>query len=156
MKKTFASNPSVFVIAVLILALIGSIVLAHWLPSLEMATTLLAALLSVGCLVHIYQEHHAWNTREERLCRQLIEHVYHEYAHLPQVAPIADHLASILANQSSPECRLETLKRLQSDQTCQLAFVQEIQAKALEQDVLETLGLCWQKPSNEKNYSIRA
>lgn len=127
-----------------------------WVFNLEVGTTLLAALMSIGCLAHIYREHHRWLLAEHDLSEQVIAQLCERFTHLPTKAGLADFLHHTLEQQSSPEVRLNTLKQLQQDQALQLAFVKEVQEIQAEQDVLETLGLNWQQSSNAKEFHISA
>lgn len=130
--------------------------LVPWLFNLEVATTLVAALMSIGCLLHIYQEHQHWLQKEHDLEEEVLQHIVSEYPHLPAKAGMAKYLHQTLEMQSSPEQRLQSLKALSHDKNLQLAFVHEVQAIAAEQDVLETLGLNWQQSSNAKDFEVSA
>jgi hypothetical protein len=147
---------SVIALSVISLGIIISTIYIPWVFNLEIATTLLAAFMSIGCLMHIYKEHQKWVLAECSLSEEIVKKLYSEYTHLPAREDISALLNKTLALQSSPEHRLNTLKNLNCNKNIQLAFVIEAQEIKAEQEVLEALGLNWQTSSNAKHFDMQA
>lgn len=114
------------------------------LHALEIVATILALLVSIACLTHIYQEHQAWYRKEQRLKHDIVNTIYHAYSYIPQKELIVHHLEETLQAQSSPLLRLETLIQYQQKPEILNAFVENLRQQQLDEEVLEDLGLNWE------------
>lgn len=153
MKKIYLSC-SICVLAIFLFTL--GLMQPKSIINLEAMTAFLACIISIGCFLYIYMEHHRWIEAEHTLSENVIQALLAEYTHIPNSKTIARYLNQTLEQQSSPELRLNTLKGLHENKKLQKAFIQEMQAIEAEHDVLETLGLNWQNSSNAHYYDLSA
>lgn len=111
--------------------------------TIEIATTALAILVAIACLLYIYQEHHAWTKRELKYKKDFINQIYSNHDLLPPRKIIIHHVDLLLEAQNTPEQRLNILRFYRRHPKAIATFLTRLRQQHAELEMLQDLGLCW-------------
>lgn len=109
----------------------------------EIATTLVAILVSIFCFIHMHEEHTKMHHQEICLKQKIIDKIYYYYAYLPYKRAIIHRLNTKLEKMSSPLQRLHLLKRFHQNTLLLENFICAVIQAHYERQTLKDLGLRW-------------
>lgn len=110
--------------------------------TLQVATTLIAFLVTGACLIHIYQQHQYNYKKEQQLRKQVIAQIHELWPELPNHKIVREHLEQSLEVHGL-EQRLKKLTRFQENSKALMAFVIRLKRQEAAKETLKDLGLSW-------------
>lgn len=124
---------------------------------IEIATTSLAILMSIGCLIHVYREHKTLHDKELKMKKKLTDKIANDYVNLPTQNHIEQHIEDLLEKHSSAQLRFDALQTYYHNQTALDSLIDNLNQEYLDEKVLVDLGLNWErKPAILSSQQISA
>lgn len=118
----------------------------EWLPLeiiIQIATTMMAFLVTAACLLHIYQQHQRAYRKERQLRKQVIEKVHSLCPNL-SYHKIAQEQLDLTLEVHGLEQRLKKLARIKANTKALKAFVHQLKWHQASKETLKDLGLSWE------------
>ena len=138
----------------LLIGIGGLIALAAGLspPFAWVACLAAAAVVITGiCLLQVYHAQRLILTEQEKLKESLINDIFAQYNELPPKKFVEAYLDKRLAKQSSAQRRWHLLNELHHKADSRDFLIEELRQQHIDYEVLEDLGLSWEKKSRRKH-----